>query len=143
MASTRARRKIIAEKIQAVDLMISSGHVLLPLDSDESIKMTGIFTTSKVKLENLMHVKGAFKGKGMQKFKPVAYFDDPLRLNGNYTLRNVDVTEMLETTDLKSFGGDSFKEFKRRAIPLNAKNISMRLNLINPMNVSQVLTEIW
>ncbi|KAK9305650.1 hypothetical protein QLX08_003423 [Tetragonisca angustula] len=128
IATYLTNQDVVIEKIKVKQLTLTTGGILLPLNGSFST-ITGSIKTPKLKIKNLVDLKGKIEGKWKPRLSRTIFINEPMTLNNNISLENVKIDNLISTNLIASKTG-SIKSTLSNAISLQ-DNVPVSLILSN------------
>ncbi|KAL0105372.1 hypothetical protein PUN28_016792 [Cardiocondyla obscurior] len=129
IATDNTNATLYMTNVKVKDLNVTTGSLLLPLNSSSTTVMSGSITAAKVRFTGLVDiVTGKITGKGGEKMKSLKEILTPLTVDGDRFLQNVTFSNIAEAKDIVSPRGLSMKQLLENSIPLDS-NVPIHLIL--------------
>ena len=136
IATYLTNQDVVIEKIKVKQLTLTTGGILLPLNGSFST-ITGSIKTPKLKIKDLVDLKGKIEGKWKPRLSRTIFINEPMTLNNNISLENVKIDNLISTNLIASKTG-SIKSTLSNAISLQ-DNVPVSLILSNEKMVRKML----
>ncbi|XP_043519107.1 uncharacterized protein LOC122533454 isoform X2 [Frieseomelitta varia] len=128
IATYLTNQDVVIEEIKVKQLNLTTGGILLPLNGSFST-ITGSIKTPKLKIKDLVDLKGKIEGKWKSRLSRTIFINEPMTLNNNISLENAKIDNLISTNLVGSKTG-SIKSTLSNAISLQ-HNIPVSLILSN------------
>ncbi|KAK1123403.1 hypothetical protein K0M31_008113 [Melipona bicolor] len=128
IATYLTNQDVVIEAIKVKQLTLTTGGILLPLNGSFST-ITGSIKTPKLKIKDLVDLKGKIEGKWKSRLSHTIFINEPMTLNNNISLENVKIDNLMSINLIASKTG-SIKSTLSNAISLQ-DNVPVSLILSN------------
>ncbi|KOX71990.1 hypothetical protein WN51_03138 [Melipona quadrifasciata] len=116
IATYLTNQDVVIEEIKVKQLTLTTGGILLPLNGSFST-ITGSIKTPKLKIKDLVDLKGKIEGKWKSRLSRTIFINEPMTLNNNISLENVKIDNLMSINLIASKTG-SIKSTLSNALSL-------------------------